>query len=161
LSSYWTAVTGQAFTCKSLTFLYSFKITFLYLIKIKIKIEKSKQPLHSGYYAITFWYTSIYSHLFKGLVNHAPFAEIGWSIWLALLQTKILLQQSFFHKCFSHREFFKLSNRRFLLAVKKPPYQGARRSSFLNSVVRFLDGTDIFPTYRSRFYSIVVLLTEI
>jgi len=30
------------------------------------------------------------SPLFKSLVDHAPFAMIGWSIWLALLQTIFL-----------------------------------------------------------------------
>jgi len=62
---------------------------------------------------------AIQSHLFRRLEDHAPFAVIGRSIWLALVQN-IFFSLSY---CQNYKEtFFNFSNKRYFSGSKKPPY---------------------------------------
>jgi len=65
---------------------------------------------------------AIQSQLFRRLEDHTPFPVIGWSIWLAMLQT------IFFSPChivkIQRRKiiFLNLSNKRYFSGSKNPPY---------------------------------------
>jgi len=62
---------------------------------------------------------AIQSHLFRRLEVHVPFAVIGWSIWLALLQN-IFFSLAY---CQNHKvknNFFE--PKIYFSGTKKPPY---------------------------------------
>jgi len=61
---------------------------------------------------------AIQSHLFRSLEDHAPFAVIGWSIWLALLQNIFFLVV----KIKRWKKNLNLSKKIYFSDSRKPPY---------------------------------------